>query len=146
MFKKIKKILFSKTVFIALSLVLSTGMIVIAFIYKTNKVNGYAFSENGILLFGGKIKSIEVCCNGLKMEIDKPLDGKFLFTAGSMLYMWYNPTIGQCVLGEAFPVGVCFKPLSWPPCTSSETLDGTILSMGTTLTGPESGTCSGSGF
>jgi len=146
MFEKTKKIWFPNTVFILLSLILSVSTILGAFIYKTYKVNGYATSEKGTLLFGGKINSIDVCCNGLKMEIDKPLDGKFLFTVGSMLYMWYNPTIGQCVLGESTSSGICYKPNSWPPCYSSETLDGTIISMGTTLTGPESGTCSGTGF
>lgn len=143
MFTKIKKISFPKTIFILLSLFLSVSMVMGAFTYKTNKVNGYTTTTTGMYAFAGKIESIQICCNGLKIKVGDPSGGEFMFTTGSMLYAWYNPTIGQCVMGDAYPIAVCINPYSWPPCYSTTgSPDGTIRMMGTTLTGPQSGTCS----
>jgi len=138
---KIKKILFSKTLVIVFSLVVSAGLVAGAFIYKTNGVYGYNTSDGGMRLFGGKISAIKLCCNGLKITIDKPLDGKFMFGGGSTLYAWYNLSQNQCVTGDAYPYGECIIITTWPPCDDEEDADGTIRNIGTTLSEPKQGTC-----
>ncbi len=143
MFSKIKKIFSSKITLVFLSLVVSLGIITGAFLYKTNRVGAYCTTSQGTLCFGGPIRSVYVCCNGLKITVGGPREGTFLFTAGSKLYMWYNLTAGQCVLGDAWHGGVCLKPTSWPPCTDVERVDGIIRYVGTTLSGPAAGTCTG---
>ncbi|MFA5830277.1 MAG: hypothetical protein WC878_00430 [Candidatus Paceibacterota bacterium] len=146
MFAKIKKILLSKTALIVFSLVISLGLVAGSFIYKVQKAQGYCVTPFGFLCFGGTITSMEICCNGLKLTVSPPRDGDFLLTIGSMVYMWWNPTMGQCVMGDAYMGGVCVNPFSWPPCSRSENVDGIIRQIGTTLLGPPPGTCYGEFF
>lgn len=135
----------SKVFLLSFSLILSASMIAGAFVYKTRIVNA-TIGSNGMLIFGGRIQMMQLCCNGLRLQIGPPVEADVIFTWPiSQLYMWWNLTMGQCVLGDAYPFGVCVSPFSWPPCTRSETVDGTIRQVGTTLTGPLSGTCQRSG-
>ena len=140
MFSKIKKIFISNAFFVIFSLFLSVGMITGSFVYKTRAAT---MGTNGEYIFGGLIQNIKVCCNGLKVTVGPPNSGTFMFTSGSMLYQWYNLSVGQCVLGDAYIGGICIKPIAWPPCTRIERVDGTIRYVGTTLQGPPSGTCGG---
>jgi uncharacterized membrane protein YgcG len=143
MFQKIKKIVVSKTFLVFFSIIASVGMITGSFVYKTKAAT---MGSHGLYIFGGMINDIELCCNGLKLEIGNPRSGTFMFTPGlSKLYMWYNISTDQCVLGDAYPFGVCIKPASWPPCSDEEEVDGTIRQMGTTLEGPMEGSCEDSG-
>ncbi len=138
---KIKKIFFSKKFPIILSLIVGTGLIALVFIYNLNNVYGYVTTESGMRVFGGKVTDVTICCNGLKLKVgDKDT---FLLTATSDVRMWYNPTKGQCVIGDSYPGGVCLKPKDFCFPTGGIT-DGTIRMIGTTLTGPPSGTCGGS--
>lgn len=146
--EKIKKTSTSKTFLIILSLFAVLAMISVAYIYKANKVNGYVQTETGMLAFFGKITETEACCNGLKITIDSSSKGggTFMYSSGSMLYMWFNLSSGQCVEGDATSGGVCVKPNTYPPCEEEEDVDGTIRMIGTTLSGPAQGMCqSGSG-
>jgi len=146
MFQKIKKTATSKTFLISMALIMSIGMVTGSFVYKTKAAT---MGSHGLYIFGGKINDIEYCCNGLKLEIGGPRDGTFMFSPPlSRLYMWYNISNDQCVLGDAYPFGVCIKPASWPPCSDEEEVDGTIRQMGTTLEEPQNaceGQASGGG-
>ncbi|MCX6735692.1 MAG: hypothetical protein NTZ13_01255 [Candidatus Parcubacteria bacterium] len=139
MLTKIKKIFLSRTATILFSFFIGLSIIVGSFIYKVNRVNGYCTTDSGRYCFAGKIKKIKVCCNGLKIEVDKPLDGTFMFTSSSKLYMWWNLSQGQCVMGDADPGGTCILIESY--CEEEEEVDGTIRMIGTTLKGPAKGTC-----
>jgi uncharacterized membrane protein YgcG len=135
MFSKIKKTVSSNVFLIFFSTFVSIGMIMGSFVYKTRAAT---MGAHGLYIFGGKIQDIELCCNGLKLEIGGPRDGTFIFSWGlSQLFMWYNISNDQCVLGDAYPFGVCIKPASWPPCSDEEKVDGTIRQMGTTLEEPQ---------
>jgi hypothetical protein len=146
MISRIKKIFLSKASLVILSVFVSLALVSGAFIYRVNQANGYCVGENGMYCFGGLIKEVKVCCNGLKLKIGQPRDGTFMFMPGlSHLYMWWNLSKGQCVLGDAYPVGICLKIACWPPCTCEETVDGTIRNIGTTADGPMEGSCEDSG-
>jgi len=137
MFQKIKKVFFSGSFLIVLSLLLCAGLIGGAFAYKTNKANALGLTH----VFSGRINMITICCNGLNVIIGSK---NYIFTVGSRLYLWYNLTPGQCVMGDALPVGVCLSPIAWPPCSIPiPATGGTINMVGTTLTGPKSGMCGG---
>ena len=115
MFAKIKKTVVTKTFLIIFSLVLSIGMISGSYVYKTKAAT---ICSNGLYCFGGEITQIKVCCNGLKVTVKKgPFGGDYMFTVGSMLYMWYNLTPGQCVTGDAWIGGVCKIPTAWRAAT-----------------------------
>jgi hypothetical protein len=142
MFLKIKKIVLSKTVIVVFSLVVSFGMITGAFIYRVKKANGYCVTPNGMYCFGGTITAVQFCCNGMRISISPPRDGDFLLSYGSMVYMWWNPTVGQCVTGDAYPGGICTIPCK-KGCCRGPKIDGVIRQMGTTLMGPPAGMCNG---
>lgn len=136
MFEKIKKTAKTKTFLILLALIFCAGMIGGAFVHKTRAATA-TMGAFGYYIIGGLINDIEVCCNGLKLEIGEPRGGTYLFEWGvSKLYMWYNISQNQCALGDATPGGVCIKPASWPPCEDEEDVDGTIRYIGTTLETP----------
>ncbi|PIR45410.1 MAG: hypothetical protein COV09_01450 [Candidatus Vogelbacteria bacterium CG10_big_fil_rev_8_21_14_0_10_50_13] len=87
----------------------------------------------GQKLIGGQIEQVELCCNGLKIEVGDPNSGEFLFMPGkSTLYPYYNIfTPGAWVLGTASGQGVCQKLFSFPPCVKSDKVDGIIDIIGT---------------
>jgi uncharacterized membrane protein YgcG len=142
MFKKLKKIASSKTFLISFSIVACVVMVGGAYVYKTKAEA--TMGPYGMYLIGGKIEEIEYCCNGLKLTIGDPRGGDYMFTPGlSSLYKWWNISNDKCLLGDAYPFGVCIKPASWPPCSDEEEVDGTIRQIGTTLEDPEQGMCEG---
>lgn len=132
MFSRIKKIIFSKTFIVAFSLLLSISMITGSYLYKVKRTNAYCITQNGMICFGGQVTFLELCCNGIKLYVGTET---YMWIITTRLYMWWNPTMGQCVLGDAYISGVCLTPLSWPPCSGSSYTLGTIRQMGTTLSG-----------
>jgi len=87
--------------------------------------------------FGGPIMMTEACCNGLKVTVDNynPMfqgQKKLMLMPGlSRIFMNYRVMPGSYTVGDALPAGICVKPFTFPPCTSSESVDGTIMMIGT---------------
>src|SRR3989344_3140506 len=89
-----------------------------------------AAAQTGILPFGGRIAFVEYCCNGVAINVVGPRPGRFLYTAGSILYAYYNIFApGPNVVGTALPDGEpCLDPFL--ECSPIPTL-GRIVQVGT---------------
>ncbi len=140
MIEKIKKIAVSKTFIFVFALIIGLASFTGFFAYKVKKAEGYCTTPNGLLCFGGTITEVKYCCNGVKITVSSPREGKFLLTKDSKVYMWNNVTKDQCVMGDANLGGVCKYGAK---CKKIEQVDGTIRQIGTTLKGPPKGTCKG---
>ncbi len=141
MTEKIKKIAASKTFFFVFAFIIGFASVSGAFVYKTKKAEGYCTTTGGLYCFAGTITQVKYCCNGVKIKVSEPRDGTFLLTASSKVYMWWNVTKDQCVMGDANPGGVCKYGAK---CAQTDQVDGIIRQIGTTLKGPPKGTCKGS--
>ncbi|MFA6297173.1 MAG: hypothetical protein WC629_01285 [Candidatus Paceibacterota bacterium] len=109
----------------------------------TQKAQALSLADLILFPFTGTIKSMELCCNGIKMEIKKeehqsPIEGKFIFEwknfiplyqLGWGLYEGYKMITGKIVVGAAQQGGECQTIYS--ECEYSETVDYKIQLMGT---------------
>lgn len=131
MIEKNKKIARTKIFLISFSLLIGAGLIGGALVYSTIAAT---MCSHGLYCVGGKVNKVDRtrCCNGWKVEVGDPRGGTYMFTPGfSKLYMWNRLEQDEWVLGDAYPFGVCVLVASWPPCSDTENVDGTIRQLGT---------------
>ncbi len=128
MFLFFRQKLFKQSVIIVFSALFATGMI---FSIRAYTTNAFCTAPWGMLCFGGPITDVAICCNGIKIEVGDPRDGEFLIVKATDINMFFNVyTEDICVKGDAYPGGVCLKPLSWPPCTRTDVVDGIVRQIG----------------
>ena len=90
-----------------------------------------AAAEVLFIPFGGELINVDYCCNGLRLSVSPPRPGTYMFTAGSVLYAYYQILrTGVWVLGDALPAGVC---QTGTYCATSIPTTGTIRQIGTSL-------------
>lgn len=97
-----KKKLFAS--FLCFTLLLSVNL----FLHKKSEAYGIAPG------FGGPILFTFPCLNGLLLTVGPPAPGQYLLSLSSRIYMMFDPSIGQRVVGNYMP-GVCVLP---PPFAS----------------------------
>jgi len=137
------------------SLLLSVFALVCMFSFiSTEKAQAVGVADMMLYPFTGTIKTMELCCNGLKLEIKKgqyqsPIEGKFIFEwknfipiyqLGWGLYETRQLRIGALLLGDARQGGQCQTIYSY--CEYSENVDYSLQQTGVT---PEGGSMSNIG-
>ncbi len=123
----------------ALSIILSFSFVIAPFAAHAEIAS--AVRQN----LEGTISSVDVCCNGLKLQIDKgqytsPISGSMIFMWQNMipipfigwgLYSWWDVAPQSVVLGDAISGGTCITVDS--ECESTESVQYSIQQLGTTL-------------
>ena len=109
------------------------GIFILAFTFN------FLFAHTALAIpgrdFGGRIVFTGYyCVNGIDLFIAGPLTapqmtGFYLFPWGAILYKWWQPIVGNNVVGQVFPGGCCWVPTAVGPICLPELY--TITSMGT---------------
>lgn len=117
-----------KNLLICFFILILAGLMGAGFNYWKN--NALAF---GLLPFGGKIKTVTYCCNGIKIKVGSPKGGTFMYSwitsRPYLYYQFWRP--GPWALGTYSIGGSCVTITS--ECESSEPVQGTINMIGTSL-------------
>lgn len=129
------KISRGKKVFLGILFVLALTIGIFSFFVKKDSQTAEALSI--FSPFGGPIKEVKYCCNGILLTIEDRTSSnqqlKFLYQPGfTKLYRNYMIfTSGACTIGNAISGGTC---KSGAYCKQSTSADGgTIYKIGTSL-------------
>lgn len=130
----------NKYVLIGYAVGFSVSLLAVTFSYVSEKgIVPKATAISPFMPFGGPITYVEYkCCYGLIVHISnyakKGLPEKYMYYEGAtQLYANYMiETQGECTLGNALPSGLCIE--ADEECEGESETDGTMLSVGTTLT------------
>ena len=88
--------------------------------------------SQSLTAFGGKILSVQYCCNGIMLTIGPPSAGTYMYYWATKLYANYNVfEPGPYVLGRGGKGGFCSNLYNYPPCFRITSTTGFFTMMGT---------------